>query len=283
MKLVIDSNQLQSDALRAFLAHSRQNFAVLTDYAAMEAYKGDTLASIFKSMSVLIEHPSQVVVLKGTRTACAQRGRLSGLQRRLIDEQQTRGFAQFAGLLRRAQLGHPALERQLLEHGREASAHLDRMLVDANDSAALINQVSKLYSKEERADVRNGENLSPAAVDKTIRHVLQIAGQLFHRHPDVKSTPKYSELGNTFIFRAALGTYLLVVDWAARGGAADAAPAKLRNDFVDMMFAAYATYFDGLLTADAKVHRLHGELRLWLTALVGCELPGGVTGRGTSP
>jgi hypothetical protein len=157
------------------------------------------------------------------------------------------------------------------------------MLVDANDSAAFINQVSKLYSKEERADVRNGENLSPAAVDKTIRHVLQIAGQLFHRHPDVKSTPKYSELGNTFIFRAALGTYLLVVDWAARGGAADAAPAKLRNDFVDMMFAAYATYFDGLFTSDAKVHRLHGELRLWLTALVGCELPGGLTGRGTSP
>lgn len=113
-------------------------------------------------------------------------------------------------------------------------------------------------------------------VDKTVRNVLEIAGTAFRDHPNGNRTPKYAELPNTFIFRAALCTYLLALEWSARGGAKDATPEKLRNDFVDMNFAAYATYFDGLMTTDAKVHRIHKEARLWLAALFGCELPGGL-------
>ena len=273
LKLVIDTNRLQSNELRAFLAKSQSNFAVLTDYAAMEAYKGDTLASIFKSMAILSEFPKQVIVLKGTRSACAQRGRLAGLQRRLIDEDQTEGFTEFVQHLRRAERGDENLQRQLLEHGKEATAHLEKMLADAESTGSLIEDIARLYSKEERRQVRAGEVLPAAAVDKIVKNVLHIAHQAFHQHPDVNFLPKYDELGNTFIFRVALCTYLLVLDWGARGGARDAHPAKFRNDFVDMNFAAYATYFDGLMSADEKVRRLHGELRIWLTALFGCQLP----------
>ncbi len=57
MRKVVDSNFLQSPALRGYLANATTNYVVLTDYAAMEAYKGDTLASIFKSMSISRELP----------------------------------------------------------------------------------------------------------------------------------------------------------------------------------------------------------------------------------
>lgn len=273
MKLVIDSNRLQSTELRTFLAKSQSNVAVLTDYVAMEAYKGDTLVGIFKSMEILSEYPRQVIVLKGTRSACAQRGRLAGLQRRLIDQAQTEGFPEFVENLRRAERGDTNLQRQLLEHGKEATAHLNRMLADAESTAAVIEDIARLYSKEERRQVRVGEVLPAAVVDKIVKSVLHIAAQAFRQHPDVNFVPKYDELGNTFIFRIALSTYLLILDWGARGGARDANPAKFRNDFVDMNFAAYATYFDGLLSADAKIRRLHGELRVWLTTLFGCQLP----------
>ncbi len=73
MRLIIDSNQLQSEALRAYLAKSKSNFAVLTDYASMEAYKGDTLVSIYKSMATLCDFPTQVIVLKGTRKSGPER------------------------------------------------------------------------------------------------------------------------------------------------------------------------------------------------------------------
>jgi hypothetical protein len=276
MKLVVDSNRLQSDELRAFLSQSTKNVAVLSDYAAMEAYKGDTLTSIFRSMGVLADFPKQVIVLKGTRAACAQRGRAAGLQRRRIDNAQTLEFPQFVSHLRRAQQGHPGLERQLLEHGLAATEHLEQMLADAHTTGSMIEEFATLYSKEDRRNIRAGENLSAEAVHRTVQIVMQIAGRAFHQHPDVNFAPSHEELGNTFIFRVALATYLLVLDWAARGGALGASPAKLRNDFVDMNFAAYASYFDGLMSADAKVLRLHAELRLWLIALFDCQLLSGL-------
>jgi len=45
MRTIVDSNFMQREELRSYLAASRYNYAVLTDYAAMEAYKGDTYRS----------------------------------------------------------------------------------------------------------------------------------------------------------------------------------------------------------------------------------------------
>lgn len=276
MRVVIDSNKLQSETLRMYLVKSRSNFAVLTDYAAMESHKGDTLASIYRSMAILSDFPSQVIVLKGTRAACGLKGRTAGLQRRFIDEAHSTGFATYVDHLRQAQNGNRHIQGQLLENGREATAHLDRMLADADTTGAVIDNIATLYSKEERRAIRLGENYSAAIIDKTVRNILHIAGTAFREHPNVHIAPTYVELPNTYIFRAALCTYLLALDWGARGSARDAAPAKLRNDLVDMNFAAYATYFDGLMTADAKVLRIHREARVWLMALFRCELPGGL-------
>jgi hypothetical protein len=60
--------------------------AVLTDYAAMEAHKDDTLEMLYRSMGIVAEFPKQVIVLKGTQAVCALSGRASGLQRRMIDK-----------------------------------------------------------------------------------------------------------------------------------------------------------------------------------------------------
>jgi hypothetical protein len=273
MKIVIDSNRLQSKKLRDYLAKARSNFAVLTDYAAMEAYKGDTLASIYKSMAIVSDFPDQVIVLKGARAVCGLKGRKAGLQRRLIDEGQSSEFIEYASHLRQAKAGNAGLQKRLLDHGKEATAHLDRMLSDAEDTGAVIDDIAKMYSKDERRAIRLGENYSSDMIDKTVKNILQIAATAFRDHPNVRTKPTYAELPNTYIFRVSLCAYLLALDWGARGGASGAAHARLRNDFVDMSFAAYATYFDGLMTDDAKVRRIHQEARLWLIALFKSELP----------
>jgi hypothetical protein len=54
--MVVDSNYLQSQALRDYLSASTDNYAVLTDYAAMEAFKGDPQV-IYRSMEILAERP----------------------------------------------------------------------------------------------------------------------------------------------------------------------------------------------------------------------------------
>ena len=43
MRKIIDTNFLQCEGLKAYIAKFPQNYAVLTDYD-METYKGDTLA-----------------------------------------------------------------------------------------------------------------------------------------------------------------------------------------------------------------------------------------------
>ena len=69
MRKVVDSNFLQSEKLEVYLSETTDNYAVLTDYVAMEAYKGDTLKSIYPSMEILTKHPQQAMVLKGTQIA----------------------------------------------------------------------------------------------------------------------------------------------------------------------------------------------------------------------
>lgn len=278
MRLVVDSNQLQCERLRRFLAKSPSNFAVLTDYAAMEAYKGDTLKSIYHSMAVLGDFPRQILVLRGTAAACGMRGRQSGLQRRLTDELQTAGFPEYIRDLRKAKAGDRLMEAQLLEHGRAATDHLDRMLLEAGSAAQAIGQMTSAFTKEERRILRVGEVYSAEFVDKTVRHVMELAGVLFQQHPNVREFPNVKELPNTFIFRASLCLYLLALDWSAHGGANDAKPGTLRNDIVDMNFAAFATYFDGLMSIDGKARRIHNEARVWLGSLFDAQLPSGWKG-----
>ena len=142
MRKIVDSSFLNSDELRAYLSKSSKNYAVLTDYAAMEAYKGDTLSSICHSMEILAQFPKQVVVLKGTRAVSGLVGRPAGLQRRLIDDEQTREFGKFCMHLREAKRGDLAVQAKLLELGSEASSHMDKLLSDAAQMASIIEEVS---------------------------------------------------------------------------------------------------------------------------------------------
>lgn len=274
MRKIVDSNQLQSESLRKYLSQSSKNFAVLTDYVAMEAYKGDTLISIYKSMETLCNFPGQVIVLKNTRLACGLNGRGSGLQSRLIDHVQTKEFPAYARHLMAAKAGNKHLQQQLLEHGKEASSHLERMLADAKEIRNTFGELAKLYSKRERAIYRKGEPYSSAMVQKTANNVFHVAARLFHSHPDTPSWPTREDVKNTFIFRVSLCMYLLAMEWGSNGGAKDASADRVRNDMVDMNFVAYVTYFDGILSSDAKVIRLHREARIWLSGLFGCHLHG---------
>ncbi len=272
MRKVVDSNFLQNPELREYLTKSRTNIAVLTDYAAMEAHKGDTLASIYKSMSILVEFPAQVIVLKGTRAVCGLSGRGSGLQKRLIDSAQTRNFPIYCQRLQAAKAENGAFQSQLLENGREATAHLDKMLADAASMPDTINEIAKTYSREELRLLRSSGHASEELIRKLIESVLAVAETMFTSHPNVERLPLVKELPNTFIFRAALCAYLLALDWIAEGGAKGAKASTIRNDMVDINFATFATFFDGLLSGDGKAQHIYREACVFLNGVFGCNV-----------
>jgi hypothetical protein len=149
---------------------------VLTDYAAMEAHKGDTLASIYRSMEVLSCFPAKIIVLHGTQHACSLGGDGSQFWRRMIDENQTRGFADYCRALDRARQGDTFVRRQLLDNGREATAHMNRMLADAERMSGAFDELAKTYTPQELLTLRQTDvPYTQPLLEKTARHVMMLA------------------------------------------------------------------------------------------------------------
>jgi hypothetical protein len=268
MLKVVDSNVLQSTMLRSYLSRSQTNFAVLTDYAAMEAYKGETLTSIFRSMEILSDFPRQVIVLKTTGLVCGLSGRRSGLQRRMIDQEQTRGFQKYCRHLRGAEFGDVNLREQLLDMGREADAQMQRMLSDATMLPGTIDGIATAFTNTELKIIRAGSPIPSQLVRKFFESVLGMAQSLYASHPRPTVVRDARELPNTFLFRMAVCALVWALDWISVGGPKNVRPDKMRNDLVDLNFAAFATYFDGLLSMDQKPLRIYERAAFVLDALL---------------
>ncbi len=218
MRKVVDSNYLQVSELDTYLSSSRTNYAVLTDYAAMEAYKGNTLESIFKSMCLLCRYPDQVIVLKGTAAVSGLRSHEKGLLKRFIDRSQTKGFIEYCKDLHKAENGDERRQKSLLSLGKDANGHMDRILNDAEDIITAITEISANYTQQELRIFRKKEPYSVSMIKKILENILELSELLFSHHPNVKHFPRQCDLTTSFIFRYALCMYLLSIHWISEGG-----------------------------------------------------------------
>ena len=119
--------------------------------------------------------------------------------------------------------------------------------------------IAKNFSKDELRIIRKREVYDLKVIEKMFFHIMELTQLLLSNHPNVGSMPNRDELHYTFIFRYSLCVYLIAIDWLANGGISGVKPEKMRNDMIDMNFVAYATYFDGLLSKDAKALRIYDE------------------------
>jgi hypothetical protein len=83
-----------------------------------------------------------------------------------------------------------------------------------------------------------------------------------------RELPPALELPYTFILRYALTGYLVALRWIAVGGAKNVKPEKIRNDMVDATYAAYATYFQGLLSHDVKANEIYADAKFFLGVML---------------
>lgn len=269
MRMIVDSNQLQSPRLKKFLEASTSNRAILTDYVAMEALQGDPVKSIINAMSIVESYPKQIIILKTTQSICQLSGRASGLQRRLIDTSQTSGFSEYIRKVKLAKNGYPPIIHEISNMAKNATSQLDRMLIDAAAVAQIFDDFSIGFNKDERRIIRDGEPFTMKMLDTLIKSVIEVSGEILRSHPKAPKSVTYEQLPNTFIFRNSLCCSLLALEWAAIGGAKGANSHKIRNDMIDAQFAAYATYFDGLLSNDAKALRTYKRAKEILKAAFG--------------
>jgi hypothetical protein len=263
MKKVIDAGALRSPKLKHFLAASPENSAVLTDYAAMEAFEGNGHVNVRKSLEILSHFPRQVLVLKSTREITRLRPRSMGLQRRMIDEEQTRRFTSYCHAL----FANGADPREVMNDvglkASRAKEHFDRLAVSIDNIRSGIAQLAASYTPEDLKLLRKKKPIPESLSKRIINDILLTTALHFRDAAGFTEMPIARDAIYSFPFRYALCSYLLSLKWISDGGYEHTGGAKLSNDFTDMTYAAFALFYDGLLTKDRKLEEIY-RLANWM-------------------
>jgi hypothetical protein len=261
MRKVIDSSVLIEGELREFLSKSRKNKAVITDYLMIEALKDDPLNKIFRLMKALCQHPKQVVVLKSMRSLTALKGRRCGMTRRMIDRDQTKGFGAWCAGLDKAEAGDKNYREQLVKAGNDATEQMSQIIAAQSTYAKVIEDEAKNYTADELQILKTDQPYTEEMEGKMVERVVSLTIKFFEHHPDSVKMPNAWELPNTLLFRVAVCAYVQTLRRIRDGGAQGVKADKIANDIVDATFVAQATYFQGLLSNDAKANELYRNVK----------------------
>lgn len=255
LRKVVDQNYLRepNDELHRFL--SAGNMALLSDYATMEVYKGDSLLNIRRSLEILSKYPRQVLILRPTQVVI----RITQVGKRpparlLIDEEQSADFGSFCAQVYAIDPDRLSPELAMFESkSRQANefyrGRLDfaRMVLDSIDT------YRKAFNPDELKRIRTN-SFTPELLDKMDDHVFSVAVRFMHLNGFVLRTARQAV--TNFLFRWSIAAYFLVVGWLSEGGYQSLPLAKMQNDIIDMTYVTYATYFDGLLSRDNKMKQI---------------------------
>lgn len=260
MKKIIDANFFRDVALIDYLKSSKDNMVVFCDFACMEAYKGNAIKNISKSIEIISNFPDRVIILKGTRDVIKLTLSSNNLES-LEDLSQIEGFKAFCLCVERAVRGDKVLASQILMKGKIASDYFDKIRKDTWLVAQGIKQFTKSYeAKQCLVDLKKKEELKLEVIEKIVKDIMLLAVLLFRNHPDVPFVPQAAQARNSYIFRFATSTYLLNLRWISDGGIDSVSFDRLQNDIIDMHYVTYATFFDGLLTRDNKMEEIYQEV-----------------------
>jgi hypothetical protein len=160
-----------------------------------------------------------------------------------------------------ARKGDNELRKQFAEKCALAAADLAELAKGQDTYAANLAEHAKKYSEAELNILRKIEPITAELLKNIKGHILDLAQALFEAHPYFKKLPAVKHLPNAFLFRYAISGYVVALRRIREGGANGASAEKIRNDLVDAMIAAYATYFDDLSSRDQKAKEIHETTR----------------------
>lgn len=265
LRVVIDTNALTSDELRAFLSASKANRAVLPDYVVMERFKPDNLQALRDGFSVLKPFADQVVILKSTGDVSRLNPDHEIFPDAMIDTDQTEAFEEFFELLDHALDGDETLLGQLRERAGWAQAQMSVVLAGSSNFSADLAEFEAFFTASDLAHVRRGGRLTPAMHDKFDTAVSAVAHSVFQNAPGPLDYPRDENWPHHFILRNAFCHGVYMLSFIQRGIGARK-PEKARNDVVDVLLATYGTYFNGVMSNDDLTNHVHHISRFLLEA-----------------
>lgn len=251
---------MDSTELKDFLEKSKRHVAVLTEWPIIEALNGDDPVSSLKRRFALCEsHQPQFVILREAHSLVKLSGRQAGLVKRMLEPESKAKLASFLETIANADRGDTTSHRGILERKSDAEAFLDRFLESAGEFTKWYSLFQTEYSETELKLIRKNEPYSRSLWEKLTVRVRDLTGYFLANKPGTTKWPRPLELPNTFFYRLALMLQLHFFDWIASGSPKDRSVDKFRNDQIDVLIGVTATYFDGLITKDRKLQRIHDQ------------------------
>jgi len=259
-RAVVDSNMLQAPALRSWLEDKPGNVAVLPDYLWLEIYKQQTVAGLEAAFSVIRDFPDRLAVLK----ASGELANLDPSQPNLIEQMLRLGVADeirmMVEAISLARHGEPETMAQLQEKWSSATAHMAGMLEGTADIIASLPEIAEIFTADEIRRCRTNCRYTTEMFEKIFGAADQLY-ETFLQPYDVK--PGHLSIEHrydAYLYRLALGIIIYALWWIRSGSQLPKRLDRARNDFIDLGFAVYGSYFAGLITDDAKARWMHDNL-----------------------
>ncbi len=260
MRIVVDSNCLQLSKLEKHLANPK-NEIILTDQVSLEAINSD----MCKAFEIISRFPEQVFVLKRTSKILQLSLNSAGLQKRLIDKKASKNFRNLCKNIANKHRRDEVFRAQV--HAMKQDANVE--LLKIHDAAKKISQLIIDYfsplTKAEAKALRKGPPYKGETLTLILKRLEKMTIQLFAEKVNFNEPKFYKEFYNSYLFRSGACGYFLFQEWYIAGGLKDVKSKKMMNDLLDVQIAAYATYFDGLLSNDKKAMRIYKVSKYFIT------------------
>ena len=277
--LIADSNALRHPGLEQFLAASHDHAVCLSDWTLTEMRKRDALSTSRDSLKIVFKYPRQCFALRRTDLLLEDQIGDRDSAEGLIDARATLGLRQLSQALWQIP-PHHWLESEMERLERDAVELIARLRADVEAWADEMVDAMAVFSRAEVSLLRSPKTgtIPHETMRKVFDLLLHTTRDFMIRNQQRGGTEpmKVAVAMRMFGFRYSLCILLYTLGWVRTGSQSSPSLEKLVNDVIDLQLATVGTFFNGVLSRDAKLQEISQAarhlLRLW-GAYVGEDWP----------
>jgi len=273
MRIVVDSCMLQSEKLRMFLDQSDTHIAIITEFAWFESYKQAAADAVRGALSVIGHFPGQVAVLRSGEEI----GKIDPRCARMAEAMQHPGSTASICDMVEAMYGSERdtfhVWDQLDRRWSDAEKRAPRLLEGTMDLLeSLPEMAEQMFTAHELKIIRSGKPYTWNMYENIFGATEQIWETFAPRMNIVPGEIDSESKFEAYFYRFSLA-FVVYARWGiGNGSQTPKRLARARNDIIDLHFAVYGTYYDGLLTDDRKAYWMHSQISNGLKML-GANVP----------
>lgn len=267
-RAVIDSNMIQAPSLETFLTSDPRNRAIVPVEIWFELYKQGSTNALQRGLEIMSRHSDQILVLRSTGEIMRFTPPFTDMAGRMILPGGGEEVRKMGEELSSDVLIDPAFAEKISAGWRAATEQNLGMLEGAVDVvAALPMMQDDMFSAHEIGVIRRNERFTHSMFET----IFGAAEQINEGLSELMELPVHADhriRAHSLQLRMALGIVIHHLWWIRNGSQSKKKLEATRNDVIDLLLAAQATFFDDFMTQDKKAdwvyHNLKGALGLYV-------------------